>query len=92
MSDELDLRSDITDEERDFMNYAFLAFQDASQKNGIDAEKIALFAVIEGARMLAETRGVLMPLRVFKLIAADLVGSKGAQNRSRTGDPDVEAS
>ena len=50
------------------MNYAFLAFQDASQKNGIEPEKIALFAVIEGARMLAETRGVLMPLRVFKLI------------------------
>jgi hypothetical protein len=72
----LDLKSDITDDERDFMSFAFLAFQDASHKNGIDAEKIASFTLIEGARTLAEARGVLMTLRVFKLIAADLVTTK----------------
>ena len=77
MSDKLDLKSDITDEERDFMTFAFLSFQDTSHKNGIDTEKIALFTLIEGARMLAEARGVLMTLRVFKLIAADLVTTKG---------------
>ena len=75
MSADLDLRSELTDDERDVMELSFLTFQDAAQASGIDAEKIAFFALIKGAYLLTEVRSPLLTLSVLKCIAGDLVAA-----------------
>jgi hypothetical protein len=79
---QLDLKSELTDEERDFMRLSFLTFQDAAQANGIDAEKVALFAIIEGADLLSEVCNPLLTLNVLKLIASDLVAAQKKRQNS----------
>jgi hypothetical protein len=86
MSEDLDLKSNLTDEECDFLGMAFLKFRDLCDENGIDAEKIGLFALIEGANVLMEARGPLPTLAIFKMIAADLIATAKAQQQRSKGN------
>ena len=81
MCEDLDLKSNLTDEESNFLGMAFLKFRDLCDENGIDAEKIGLFALIEGANVLMEARGPLPMLAIFKMVAADLIATAKAQQQ-----------